>query len=203
MLLSEMIAQVKRVVDEDDDVIRGWLLDRIRRMVAESKWRKITRELGPTVAGDYTYTVDDDVVDVLNLWVDGNNYASVTLDEFAELTAGRSWVRGAKGAFSSLYAVGAEQGFVLWPTPDTAGETILAVVAVLPPDTTDGEEPPLPADLHHHVWRGAIADGLGVGDEDPQAAKWESEYREGVELLKARANSRLKKRTGRIRVSTF
>jgi hypothetical protein len=198
-----MIAQVRRVVDEDDDVIRGWLLDRIRRMIAESKWRKVAREIGPTVAGEYTYTVDDDVVDVANLWIGGHNYAPVNLDEFAELTAGRSWVRGARGAFGPLFAIGAEQGFVIWPTPETGGDSILAILAVLPPDTTDGEEPPIPADLQHHIWRGAIADGLGVGDEDPQAAKWEAEYREGVDLLTERARSRLKKSKGRVRVPTY
>jgi hypothetical protein len=203
MTVAEMIAAVKLVVDEEDAVIRGWVLDRIRRMVANAKWRRLERNLGPTVAGDATYTVADDVVDVLNLWVGGHNYAPVTQDEMVELEGARAWIRGARGAWAPLYGTDASQGIKLWPTPSTAGDAITAIVAVLPPTTADGSAPPIPEDLHHHIWRGAIADGLAVGDEDPQAAKWEAEYREGEEILKARANSRLKKKAGRVRMRTY
>lgn len=198
-----MIAKVKLVADEEDAVIRDFVLDRIRRMVAESKWRKITRALGPTVAGDNTYTVADDVVDVENLWIGGENYASVSQDELVELQEGRAGLTGARGAFAPLYGTDASQGFVIWPTPETSGDAITAIVAVLPPDTADGSEPPIPKDVQHGCWRGAIADCLGVGDEDPQAAKWEAEYRECVEILRERAVSRLRKKTGRIRVPTY
>lgn len=198
-----MIAEVRRVVDEDDAVIRGWLLDRIRRIIARSKWLKTSRELGPTVAGDADYAVLEDVVDVVNLWIGGNRYARVSLDEMVELQQGRTWVRGARGAWSPQYGTDASKGFTIWPTPETGGDPIDSVVAILPPDTADSAEPPFPEDLHHHIWRGAIADGLGVGDEDPQAAKWESEYREGEVELAARAKARLTPGPGRIRVPTY
>lgn len=198
-----MIAAVRLVVDEDDDVIRGWVLDRIRRMISKAKWRKESRELGPVTAGEANYAVDDDVVDVTNLWVGSSNYSRVSLDELVELQQGRAWVRGAKGAWGPQYGSDASQGITLWPTPETAGDTIVAIVAVLPPDTADNAEPPIPEDLHHHIWRGAIADGLGVSDEDPQAAKWEAEYREGEVELAQRANSRLAKKGSRVRMPTY
>ena len=97
----------------------------------------------------------------------------------------------------------ASKGFTIWPEPDESGALITAIAALLPPDTADGAEPPIPEDLHHHIWRGAIADGLGVSDEDPQAAKWEAEYREGELELAARANSMLRKKTGRVRMPTY
>lgn len=203
MTVGEMIAAVRLVVDEDEAVIRGWVLDRIRRMVSKAKWRKASREFGPVVAGQANYGVDDDVVDITNLWVGANNYADVSLDEMVELQQGRSWIRGAKGAWAPQYGTDASQGFTIWPTPETAGDSINAVVALLPPDTADGDEPPIPEDLHHHVWRGAIADGLGVSDEDPQAQKWEMEYREGEVELAQRANSRLRKKKSRVRMPTY
>jgi hypothetical protein len=203
MTVTELIAAVRLVVDEDEAVIRRFIQDRIRRMVANAKWRKVTRELGPTVAGDSSYSVADDVVDVTNIWIGGHRYHSVSQDELVELQQGRAWTRGARGAFAPLFGSDASQGFTIWPTPDTSGDPITAIVATYPADTADGAEPPIPKDLHHHIWRGAIADALGTGDEDPQAAKWEAEYREGEAILAERANSRLKKSTGKIRVPTY
>lgn len=204
MTVAEMIAAVKLIVDEEDAVIRGWVQDRIRRMVSAARWRKASRELGPTVAGQADYDVDDDIVDIgKSLWIGGDRYHRASQEEMVEAQQGRLWVRGAKGAWAPQYGTDASQGITIWPTPETSGDVITVIAALLPPETADAAEPPIPEDLHHHIWRGAVADGLGVGDEDPQAAKWEAEYREGEMLLTARANRRLAGGPGRIKMSTF
>lgn len=202
MTVAEMIAKVQSEagIDADDATVRGWILDRIRRMIAAAQSRRELVAMATTTVGDATYPVPDDIVDIRTLWVDNSRYARQSIEEVVELQQGRAQLHGADGAWAPQYGGDASEGVTIWPTPDRSGDAIEALAAVLPPDTADGAEPPIPEDLQHGVWEGAIADGLSLMDEDPAAAEWEARFLSAVEQLMQRHTSKYGSGPGQIRV---
>jgi hypothetical protein len=58
-----------------------WGNDRYRRLVAGSKWLRLKRALGTTAAGQATYPLADDIVDVLSVRVaQSAPYRLITID---------------------------------------------------------------------------------------------------------------------------
>lgn len=183
--------RVEGGIDAGDDVIRGWLLDRIERMVVEAKWRLAEVAFADTQAGVATYTNPSDVVDVAAVSVDGEPFDLSTVEELWDLKQGNKWLRGRGGVFAPYYSEdGSAEGIELWDVPDTAGLPIVALCAVRPPVTVDGAEPPVPSEFHYGIWGGAIADGLGLTEERLNAASfWEAKWSEATEKLRARRKS--------------
>lgn len=178
-------------IDAGDDVIRGWLLDRIERMVVEAKWRRAEVAFASTTAGDATYANPANVVDVESVKVDGEPYGLATINELWDLKQGNAVLRGRGGVFAPWYSSdGSAEGIELWPVPDAAGLDIVALCAIKPATTADASEPPVPSEFHYGIWGGAIADGLGLTEERLSAAGfWEAKFETATAKLAARRKS--------------
>jgi hypothetical protein len=180
-------------IDATQAQAQGWALDRYRRLVGGAKWRKLKRPIATTVAGQAAYQVADDVVDVLSLRVGRSApYKLISIEELWEIESGASVRITSRGLFAPAFDDDDALEYVeLFPVPETDGETITALCAVIPPDIALTDEPKVPRDFDHVIKAGVIADGLALIDEDPAAASWEAVFQEGVERLRRRRNSRI------------
>lgn len=172
-----------------------WANDRYRRLVAGAKWRQVFRELGPTVAAQSRYSLADDVVDVLKLRVGQSSpYRLISIDDLWELQSGDSFRSTNRGLFAQAFDGDAEAEAVeIFPVPDTGGDTITGLVAVLPPALDAAGTPKIPEDFHlTGIKAGVIADGLKLLDEQhEEAAVWEQEFADAIERLRKRRVSRV------------
>lgn len=193
MLLSAMIVKVRTEagIDATDAVIRAWLLDRIERMIVAAKWRRAEVAYANTVANVATYVKPADVVDVEAVKVNGEPYTLASIEELWDLKQGIRWLRGRGGVFAPYYAAdGSTDGIELFSAPASTGLPIVALCSLKPPVTADNAEPPVPTDLQHGIWEGAIADGLSLMDEALEAAAvWEARFEDARAELERRRKS--------------
>jgi hypothetical protein len=201
VLASEMVTAVKREggfdtqgANIDDATILSWLNEAYRRLVGESKWRKATRELGPTVAGEGQYALGDDVTDVAALQVAGSGpWLRVSQTDLWEITVGTRSFSGA-GVFAPDYQADGTAVVELYPPPSTAGLPISALAAVLPSALTTSPDtsPAVPADLHQSIVDGAIGIGLHrIYERHDAAAPYDARLDGAVQKLERRGNSRV------------
>jgi hypothetical protein len=199
VLASEMVTAVKREggfdtqsASIDDATILSWLNESYRRLVGESKWRKSTLELGPTVAGQGQYVVPSDVTDVAALQVAGSQpWLRVSQTDLWEITAGQRTFSG-PGVFAPDYKADGTAVVELSPTPDTAGEAISALASVLPSalTTSPDSSPQVPVDFHQAIVDGAIGLGLHrIYERHDAAAPYDARLDAAVQKLERRANS--------------
>jgi hypothetical protein len=197
--VGEIIAQVRSQggIDASSDVVRGWVLDRIDRLVSRSHYKRAVRAVGTTVAGESEYALEEEIVDLAKLKVDGVPYTLASIEELWDLKNGVAYQRGRGGGgfFAPSYSSSgsdAAEGFELFPEPDTDGLDIRALVSLRPDVTPDGEEPPIPREFHHYIRAGAIADGLALMDERiGEAGAFEEVFEQGVVELSKRRKSRI------------
>ena len=172
-----------------------WANDRYRRLVAGSKWRKLFRDIGPTVAGQSRYAIADDVVDVLSVRVASSApYRLISIEELWELQSSASVRITSRGLFAPAFDDDTNAEAVeLYPAPDAAGESITALLAVLPPALAADDTPQIPEDYHlTGIKAGVVADGLKLIDEQhSEASVWEQEFQDSIERLRRRRNSRV------------
>lgn len=211
MLLSDAITAVSAQFDTttsatSDTVIRSWIHRCLQDAVGRAKWRKARRALGPTVAGQGTYELPEDVVDVRSLRVDGSkSWTRVSTETLWEYTAGQlrqPW----PGVFAPEFETVAEGGAVadgdaaqvaLYPVPTSSGLAIDALCAIMPPAigaaTAPGTVLPVPEDLAGRLAiDGPIAMGYreALGRMD-MAQQYEPRFEQGVQELSRRANARV------------
>lgn len=200
MLTSEMVTAVRSEGGFDstssnstDAVILSWLNQRYREMVAESKWLKSVRDLGPTVAGQAQYAVPDDVTDVRSLRINGSRqWLLVSTEDLWALQDGSAWTRGAPGVFAPNFESDGGPVIEMFPAPTTSGYEITALCAVLPADLTVDATPKVPVDMHQPLVDGAIALGMQrVFERSDLAAPYEGKFQGALDKLKRRANSRI------------
>lgn len=181
-----------------------WANDRYRRLVGGAKWRKLERDLGPTVVDQARYTLADDVVDVLSVRVGGSApYRLISIEDLWELQSGESFRTTTRGLFAPAYDDDSEAEAVeLSPTPDTAGLAVKALVAVLPPALGVSDTPKVPEDFHMTgIKAGVIADGLKLIDEQhAEGQVWEGEFTDAVERLRRRRVGRVGRGPAAIRL---
>jgi hypothetical protein len=202
MRASEMIRAVKeeggfdsQSSNSSESVILSWLNQRYREMVAESKWVKSVRDLGPTVAGQGQYAVPEDVTDVRTIRVNGSRqWLLVSTEDLWALQSGDAWTYGAAGVFAANFESDTDPVIELFPAPSTSGYEITALCAVLPSDLTTSPDatPKVPIDMHQAIVDGAIGLGLlRVFERSDLAQPYEARFREAVDKLHRRANSRI------------
>jgi hypothetical protein len=172
-----------------------WGNDRYRRLVAGSKWLRLKRALGTTAAGQATYPLADDIVDVLSVRVaQSAPYRLITIDALWELQGGESFRATTRGLFAPAYDDDSQaESIELYPVPEMGGDTLTALVAVLPPALAATDTPQVPEDFHMTgIKAGVIADGLKLIDEQHQEGSvWEGEFQQAIEDLRRRRNSRV------------
>jgi hypothetical protein len=177
--------------------ILGWVVERVRSALAESKYRRVIRDLGPTVAGDGSYALTADIVDVRMLRVGSSTpYAVASPEHLWEIEAGdRVLLAGTPGVFVGNFEADADATIDIYPVPSTAGQAISALVAVVPAaaDLELADTIPLPDDVVERIAvDGAIATGMArVYARHDDAQAFEARYRDGVQVLARRANSRV------------
>jgi hypothetical protein len=214
MLLEAAITAVSAQFDTSssatsDTVIRSWIHRCVRDAVARAKWRKVRRELGTTVAGTATYELDEDVIQLRRLWVDGSrDWLRVTMEEMRNLETDYAGLRHAPGAWSEEFEALAQDGAEspadgdsslvrLYPTPEESGLTITALcvvqaLAISAATTASTFEIGVPDDLAAQIAiDGPIAMGYreALGRHD-DAVQYTARFEAGVQELARRANSR-------------
>jgi hypothetical protein len=171
--------------------ILGWLQAIYDDALAETHWRRVTKELGPTVAGQQEYAVTAEVLQVKSLRVNGSRtWLRITTEEMFELEGGNGAWKGAPGVFSPNFEADADPVVRLLPAPSSTGWSIAALCAVR--DTTAltdtaVELAGIPPQFHRELF---VDGGIGMGrrtiDERPDLA-------EPFELIRAGAKKKLEK----------
>ena len=203
MTVQEVVTAVKQAgFDESEAVVKGWVLQRLRVMVARAKWRVMDITIGTTVADQAQYYLDPSVVDLRSVRVGGVPYDPISPRDLDELKMGWATKSGPGGLFTQAFGRDFDAEFIeLWPAPVESGVLISGLAAWQPAPVPDSSELPIPADLHHYVLEGAIADGLARSDERLQEAdRFEARFEQGVQLLSQRRNARHTAGPSRIRV---
>lgn len=199
MTLADAIARVKAQggFDVSDDEAQGWVLDAYRTMVARSKWRQTIRELGLTAVGVGAVDVPEDIVDVLQLAVNGRPYDRISVRELWELKTGSRSLLSTTGVFAPIFQddaadVGDLDQVELYTAPTEAGLSIMALAAVLPPTLGSDGQFAVPEDVHERIVDGAISTGLLRKEERPDlAAGYKAQFDEAVGELNRRRTSRI------------
>jgi hypothetical protein len=98
--------------------ILGWLQAIYDDALAETHWRRVTKELGPTVAGQQEYAVTAEVLQVKSLRVNGSRtWLRITTEEMFELEGGNGAWKGAPGVFSPNFEADADTAVELAGIP--------------------------------------------------------------------------------------
>jgi hypothetical protein len=167
-----------------------------RRMVADSHWLTEKITLGPIVAGTNHYALPVNVVQLLNVRVNGYAYDRKSADEIDDLGISDAWVRGRYRGFYSPEWTSAGVGEILiWPTPTTV-VPFTARVAIVPEPMTNltaaGEYPLLPVDFHEDLVDGALATVFRRDDERlGEADQLEARFVGRIHDLRGRKKSRV------------
>jgi hypothetical protein len=167
-----------------------------RRWVADCEALKVGLEIGATVTGQDTYLLEQRVVSLRNLRVDGRRYERRSVDEVEDLKASDAYTVGAgNGFFAQNFTEGGLYELLLWPAPAQDGLAITGRASVLPQDlVADLDFPDLPADFHEDLIDDALATTLRRDDErlaDAQALDAQTAQR------KRELSGRLTHRVGR------
>jgi hypothetical protein len=179
-------------IDASEDVVKGWANERLREMVARSKWRMAEINLGATVAGQARYVVADDVVDIEGLMVGSLPYVPVSRQKLWGIKYGDLSVTSGRGVFAPAPDSSGVEAIELYPVPDEAGIAIPALVALEPVTlANNSDEPDIPVDLHGYWRDGGLATGLALMDERlAESDRFEARFEQGVEMLSKRKISR-------------
>lgn len=191
MTLDELVAAVQSQFDASAAQVQQWANDRQRRMVAKSLWRGVQKDVGSTVAGQAAYTVEQDMVDLQALMVDGVPYGEAAVEEMWALAAGTGRLVG-DGVFAPSFTSAGVPQVQLYPVPSEAGLSITGLMAYEPVTMVSGDSPIIPVDLHPHLLDGVIADGYEQLDGRwDLATPHEQRFEQGIVELRSRRLSRI------------
>lgn len=204
MTLRDIVqqARVEGGFDASEDTVKGWALDRYRRLVGESQWLREEVPLVATEEDPSRYTLESRVVDVRAIKVGSSPYRRVSVEDLWDLKAGTASL-GSTGVFAPGYSDMDTIEYVeLYPQPVSSDGEAVALAAVLPTEIGMDDSPRIPRDFDHVIVEGTIADGLARIDERlPEADRWEGMFAAGIEKLRRRRNSRIGSGPTRIRVT--
>lgn len=176
----------------------GWLSDRHRELIVESKWKFAdSYSLGTTTAGTQTYTWPAGAVQFEWIEIGGVRYFWATEEALDGLYEG-TWQADTDDGFytQAADATGATKLLRLYPAPTASGVAITGRVLLSPADLdTSGSNPLCPDDLEQHLIDGAIATGELRAKKRPDvAAPFEQNFQAGV--LKLTKRRRLRGHSG-------
>lgn len=191
MTTAELIAVVQRATNEvsSTDAL-FYLNERQREMVAAAEYlEKLVTAFVTTVADQAVYlAADQDLTDVKELYVgDSETYYYASREQIRLLRAGRLQLDvGSPGAFAPYFDTSGAWGVEIYPTPESSGTAISALVIDDPPAmVSGGQVPVIPKHLHRYIAYGAIADLLRLDDEKlSEAGGYEALYAQGVQALR-------------------
>lgn len=199
MTLDDMQSTLSSMFDVSSSTAQGYVQEAYRRAVADSKWLTSSVTIATTTAGDATYPLPANLVQLDSLFVDGVEYGRVGEFDIGDLNAAKVFLSQPGGVYGyTADSSGADQ-LQLYPTPTTSGLTITGKGVLVPADLVTGSgagsSPVFPIDLHSVVLDGAIAIAYQRQDERPDmAAVHEARFQEGVQKLRARRISRVRGR---------
>lgn len=174
-------------------MVDGWVNEVYREVVAASGWLVATIVLDTTIAGQSTYEMPDDLIEVEAIRVGSSaSYQRVTTSQMWQLESGDSRTASGVPVFSQDFDAGGNRVIKLWPAPDTTDETIYGRASKLPDDLSGTQTPVVPSDMHGRLAAGAIALGRARIDErEDQAQYYEQKVAEAATALRLRKRSQV------------
>jgi hypothetical protein len=179
--------------------IAGWINQAYTRLVVRSKWRKAQVVIATTVADQAEYTLPATVEDIEEgILVGTEPWSAVGQETLWRLKNGNATADG--GVWAGDYDDAGNPQIELYPAPDEAGVEVSALAVLKPvPLAVDADTPIVPEDFHDAIVDGAISTGLRrINERIGEADSFEARFREEVEGLRRRGNSRLS--TGPVQV---
>ena len=159
LTLDAIVRRIQGQFDAHRDDIAAWANERLSRMVSESLWRAVEREVGVTRAGQAVYPLEPEMVDLRGLRVGAAQYGSASREQMWALqdpTCPATLV-GA-GVYAPTFDADGNAAIELWPVPSREGVRMTALMAYEPPLLVGGEDvPALPAHFHSYLLDWVIA----------------------------------------------
>lgn len=157
-------------------------------LCVRAEWTRALKEVGPTVADQIAYAYPD-ARRILSLSVAGNTYAPTDHESVLSLRAGRLVLR-TDGVWWLSYESDGTRKISLYPTPGTAGVSILAECVVEPAElVNDADEPAVPSDFRQALVDYVASLTLGRQEDDPEARELhQAEFERQVQRLSELAN---------------
>ena len=189
--------------------------ERLAEMVTRSTALRSVRSLGSTVAGQASYTLNENIVKILQIEV---AYTAGTKAYNGVATLEDLWAVARHEAevdpdFDGVVAIEADSdstmttdNFRMYPAPGESGKAITGLVAIRPAAITYGSSTalPIPVDLHPKLLAGCKAELFEEEGNPTEAATNQAEFEQGIRLLEASVNKRGKSSGGtRLRVSGY
>lgn len=187
------------------DQVKDRINARYRQMVATARYRMAQITIGPTVAGQAEYALEDDIVHVDGILVGALPYRRQSQTTLWRLRAGDARLSGRGGIFAPDFAGDGARQVELYPAPTDAGIVITALAALQPVALSgDNDEPIVPLDYQDAIVEGAIADFLTRLDERPDlAGVFEQKFTDKTEFLKRLQKSQLQSGPSQIQVGGY
>lgn len=181
--------------DATADQALRWLNRRHRVMVARSRCYRYSASIGPTVANQRDYALPADVVEIFEVTVDGMPAGHARHVDLALGALSYVILSGVGRVMAPEEDAAGAAEIGLYPTPDTAGQTITVRAAFLPPDLSVADNTTLkvPLDFTDALVSGAMATALerAPGDFRPDLADRHTQrFEAGCEELRRRTNRR-------------
>lgn len=213
LTFNQLVAQLRDAQGAGFDVSAtqaGIVLNRsIKRLATASKWIREEREFGPAVAGQDTYPIPADIVDIHELIIAGEPSQRASTEDVFRLKAGSVSLRGGPPwtVFCQRSDATGTKLLGIFPAPAVneqvaPGASLLALCSVSPADIQGSNVPPFPDDFEDTLLAGAKATLYRDLDENPDEGDiYEQRFDAGAEKLRRRANSRVG--NGAFRIPTY
>ncbi len=153
--------------DAPESKALGWLTERQRLMCSRSGCYRRTASIGPTVAGQRDYALPSDVVQLLEVLIEGLPYEPGRSSDLAAGTRGWLMLLGEGGLAVRDDTESGQTMLAIYPTPQVGvapepGASVEVRAVCRPPDLVIGEDSTLkvPGEYTAGLVSGAIATGL-------------------------------------------
>lgn len=203
LTFAELVDQLRSPAGAGFDVPKDQaeeVLNRVlKRFASLSKWITEEVELGPTVAGQDIYEVDENIIEIHELYVDGADTQRVSSRDIMRLNAGVSWLRNGPPwtVFTDRETAEGVKELQIYPVPMADGASLLGFCSVLTPDllaptVNNNFNPPFPDDMEDALLDGARAILYRDLDENPEMGDYyQAKFEAQGEVLRRRGNKRV------------
>lgn len=144
----------------------------IRRFAAKARNLEGQISIGPTVADQAAYTLEDRILDLKGVIVGGEPYGRASQRDYFDLVAGIGSTAGFPGAFAPSFDDEAGSLVALYPTPEEDGTEILGLAILAPQTLTVDSQVPFQEDSEAALLHEMTAIGYETIDENPDMAAY-------------------------------
>jgi hypothetical protein len=181
-----LVDQVKTEAQFDvtDTAALAWLDRRHKKMVVRARALRKTVSIGPSVASQRDYALPSDLVEVLEVSVDGLPYGRATHTDLSYGAQGWLMLDGIGGVVASEETASGDAEIALYPTPTQAGLTVTVRGVFRPSDLLVGTDSTIkvPDEFLDSLVSGAIATGLQRQEYRPDLAQsFEQDFSDACE----------------------